>query len=135
MLIAVTTDTPVLNSLISQNFGRCAFFILFDEDKNSTEIIQNPYAKMMGVGAGIQLARLLIDKKADLVITNRMGAGPFRLLLSANVEVYQCTELTALKAVELLVKNELPALDMPSVTAGSKFRKRYFKNQSDKQSG
>ena len=134
MLIAVTTDTPVLNSPISQNFGRCAFFILFDEDKNSSEIFPNPFANTMGVGAGIQLAQLLINKKADAVITKRMGDGPFRLLLSANVEVYQCKELPALQAVELLVKNELPALDMPSVTAGSKFRKRYginFKKQSE----
>jgi predicted Fe-Mo cluster-binding NifX family protein len=128
MLIAVTTDTPVLNSLISQNFGRCAFFILFDEDRNSTEIVQNPFANSMGVGAGVQLARLLIDKKADLVITNQMGAGPFRLLLSANVEVYQCTGLTALKAVELMARDELPALNMPSVSSGSKFRKRIGNN-------
>ncbi len=125
MLIAATTDSPVLNSLISQNFGRCAFLILFDEDKNSTEILQNPFANMMGVGAGIQLARLLIDKKADSVITNRMGAGPFRLLLSANIEVYQCTGLTALNAVELLVNNELHELNVPSVLTDRKFRKRY----------
>jgi predicted Fe-Mo cluster-binding NifX family protein len=131
MLITVTTDTPVLNSLISQNFGRCAFFILFDEDKNSTEIVQNPFANSMGVGAGIQLARLLIDKGADFVITNRMGAGPFRLLSSANVEVYQCTGLTAIKAAELLVKNELPALNMPSVENGLKFRKRFRNNIKD----
>ncbi len=131
MLIAVTTDTPVLNSLISQNFGRCAFFILFDEDKNSTEIVQNPFTNTMGVGAGVQLARLLIEKKADSVITNRMGAGPFRLLQSANVEVYQCTELTALKAVDLLVKNELPELSMPFLPTGSKFRKRYRNNFKD----
>lgn len=124
MLIAATTDSPVLNSLISQNFGRCAFFILFDEDKNSTEIVQNPFANTMGVGAGIQLARLIIDKKADSVITNRMGAGPFRLLLSANIEVYQCTGLTALRAVEFLQEGELPELSMPSLASSMKFRKR-----------
>jgi len=125
MLVAATTDSPVLNSLISQNFGRCAYFILFDEDKNSTEIIQNPFANMMGVGAGVQLARLLIDKNVDSVITNRMGAGPFRLLLSANVNVYQCDGLKAIKAVELLTKNELSALNMPPVSDVQKFRKRH----------
>ena len=125
MLVAATTDSPVLNSLISQNFGRCAYFILFDEDKNSTEIIQNPFANMMGVGAGIQLAHLLIDKNVDSVITNRMGAGPFRLLLSANVNVYQCDVLKAIQAVELLTKNELPALNMPPLSNVQKFRKRY----------
>ncbi len=128
MLIAVTTDTPALNSLISQNFGRCAFLIFFDEDKNSTEIIQNPFANTMGVGAGVQLGRLLIEKKVDSVITNRMGAGPFRLFLSAKVEVYQCTELTALEAVELLVKDGLPALNMTSLTTGNKFIKRFRNN-------
>ena len=127
MLTAVTTDSPALSSLISQNFGRCAFFILFDEEKNSTEIIQNPFANTLGVGAGIQLAQLLIEKDADSLITNRMGAGPFRLLLSAGIKVYQCTELTALQAVELLTNNELPALNIPSISTGNKFRKRYGK--------
>ena len=80
---------------------------------------------MMGVGAGIQLARLLIDKNVDSVITNRMGAGPLRLLLSANVNVYQCDVLKAIQAVELLTKNELPALNMPPLSNVQKFRKRY----------
>lgn len=131
MVIAVTTNTPVLNSEISQNFGRCAFFILFDEDKNSTEVVRNPFSNTMGVGAGVQLARLLIDKKAESVITNRMGAGPFRLLVSANVEVYQCAGLTAIKAVELLTKNELPSLNMPDISDRGKSRNRYGNNFKD----
>jgi predicted Fe-Mo cluster-binding NifX family protein len=128
MLTAVTTDSPVLNSLISQNFGRCAFFILFDEDKNSTEIIQNPFANTMGIGSGIQLAQLLIEKNVDSIITNQMGIGPLRLLLSANIKVYQCKGLIALKAVELLMESKLPVLNIPSVSTGNKLRKRYGKS-------
>ena len=75
----------------------------------------------------MQVFNLLIEKDADSLITNRMGAGPFRLLLSAGIKVYQCTELTALQAVELLTNNELPALNIPSISTGNKFRKRYGK--------
>ena len=102
--------------------------MLFDEDKNSTEIIQNPFAHAMGVGAGIQLAQLLIEKNIDSVITNQMGIGPFRLLLSTNIKVYKCSGLTALKAVELLTENRLPMMNIPSVSSGNKFRKRYGKS-------
>ena len=124
MLTAVTTDNAVLNSLISQSFGRCAFFILFDENINSTEIIRNPFANSLGVGAGIQLAQLLIEKNIDSLIANQMGIGPFRLLSSANIKVYQCSECTALEAVELLNENELAVMTIPSLSKGRKYRRR-----------
>lgn len=124
MLTAVTTDNAVLNSLVSQSFGRCAFFILFDENTNSTEIIRNPFANSLGVGAGIQLAQLLIEKNVDSVITNQLGMGPFRLLSSANINVYQCSDCTALEAFELLSENDLPVMTIPSLSKGRKQRKR-----------
>jgi predicted Fe-Mo cluster-binding NifX family protein len=129
MLTAVTIDSPIINSLISHNFGRCAFFILFDEEKNSTEILQNPFANTIGTGAGIQLAQLLIEKNVDSVITKQIGLGPLRLLISADIKVYQCsTELNAGKAVELLSVKKLQVMDISSVTAGNSFGKRYGKN-------
>ena len=128
MLTAVTTDSPVLNSLVSQNFGRCTFFILFDENKNSTEINRNPFANTLGIGAGIQLAQLLVKKNVDLIITNQMGNGPFRLLISASIKVFHGMGLTAVQAVELLAKNDLPLMTIPSMLTGSKDRKRYGTN-------
>lgn len=125
MLTAVTTDSAALKSLISMSFGRCSFFILFDDTRNSTEIIRNPFANSLGVGAGIQLAQLLIEKNVDTVISPRMGIGPFRLLSSANVRVYRCTGCTALQAVELLNENELIIMDIASLSEGRKGRKRY----------
>ena len=126
MLTAITTDSPVLNSIISRNFGRSRFFILFDEDKNSIEIIPNPFAQTLG-GAGIQLAQLLIEKSVDSVITNQLGANPLRLLISAGIKVYQCAGITALNAVDLLAENKLKLVNITAAAQGNKFIKRYGK--------
>ena len=128
MLTAVTTDNPVLNSLVSQNFGRCAFFILFDENKNSTEIMKNPFSNSTGIAAGVQLAHLLIEKKVDSIITSELGKGPLMYLLSAGIKIYQCDSLTALEAVELLAKNKLAVMDTSTLAAGNRLRKRYRKS-------
>lgn len=125
MLTAVTTESAALKAQISMSFGRCSYFILFDENRNSTEIMRNPFANSLGVGAGIQLAQLLIEKNVDTVISTRMGIGPLRLLSSANVKVYSCAGCTALQAIELLNENELPEMDIPSLSDGRKSRKRY----------
>ncbi len=130
MLTAVTIDNAALNSLISVSFGRCSYFILFDETTNSTEIIRNPFAHSLGVGAGIQLAQLLIEKNVDAVISTQMGIGPFRLLSSANVKVYRCEGCTALQSVELLKDNELLEMNIPSLSKGRKNRKRYGQGSS-----
>jgi predicted Fe-Mo cluster-binding NifX family protein len=107
------------------SFGRCPFFILFDENSNSTEIVKNPFANSLGVGAGVQLAQLLIEKNVDIVISTQMGIGPFRLLSSADVKIYRCAGCTAPQAVELLNENELLEMDIPSMSGGRKSRKRY----------
>lgn len=130
MLTAVTTDKAALNSLISVSFGRCSYFILFDEIRNSTEIIRNPFANSLGVGAGVQLAKLLIEQNVDTVISTQMGIGPFRMLSSANITVYRCEGCTALQSVELLKENELLEMEIASLSNGRKSRKRYGQGSS-----
>jgi predicted Fe-Mo cluster-binding NifX family protein len=105
-IIAVTINKPDRNSLVSDVFGRCGFFLICDRKNLTERILNNPFTSELG-GAGIQSARLLIENDADAVITDQIGCNPLRLLVSANVKVYQCEGETAVEALRLFDEGKL----------------------------
>jgi predicted Fe-Mo cluster-binding NifX family protein len=96
---------PERNSPISDVFGRCGFFLIYDQENISEKILRNPFA--LELGAGVQSARLLIENNVDAVITVQIGCNPFRLLTSANVKVYRCRHGTAGEAIRLFNEGKL----------------------------
>ncbi len=112
MLIAVTTDKPNSAAPVSYNFGRAKFLIFFDQRKNHIKVIQNPFSDVLG-GAGIQLAKLVVENNVDAVVTNKIGANPYRLLRCAEIKIFRGEGLNALKSVNMLVNNKLEIIKTP----------------------
>jgi predicted Fe-Mo cluster-binding NifX family protein len=109
MIIAVTVIQPEIGSLLSDGFGRSKYFMLYDSNVRSAEFIPNSFSFELG-GAGIQAARILIEKNIDVLITGNIGMNPLRVFSSSDIDVYQCNGITADKAIELLQTDKLMKL-------------------------
>ena len=85
MKIAITSTGNTVDSKLDQRFGRCAYFLIVDDDK--LEAINNS-AIASGGGAGIAAAQSVIDNKANVLITGNVGPNAFNTLQAAGIEVY-----------------------------------------------
>jgi len=108
--IAVTIENPEKTSPVSEVFGRCNFFLIYNQETNGEEIISNPFANEIGA-AGIQSALLLIKNNIAAVITKQIGINPFRLLSSANIKVYQCIDGSAAETIKLFAEDKLNRIE------------------------
>lgn len=118
--IAVPLMGDTANDLISNSFGRCSFLLIYEQETSNEKTLPNPYSSELG--AGILLARMLIENNAGAVITKQIGANPFRLLKAANVKVYQCSEGTGLEAIKLYNNGKLNYLEI--IDEGLPFERR-----------
>jgi predicted Fe-Mo cluster-binding NifX family protein len=71
MKIAVASEGKSEDSEISLRGGRAPYYLIFD-DKKLVETLKNPFA-VGGGGAGWSVAKMLADKKVNLVIAGRVG--------------------------------------------------------------
>ena len=132
MLIAITSESMDLNSLVAEKFGWTPFVIFYDTEKNTFEFLRNPYANIFG-GAGIQTAQFMIEKNAGVVITTEIGVHPLRLLESANVLIYSCTHKQVKEIVKQFVAGNLSIIKHGSsqkVSRRGRGRKRRDRNKN-----
>jgi predicted Fe-Mo cluster-binding NifX family protein len=123
MIIAITSDGSDLDSSIAEKFTRAQFIIFYNKDEETFNTFRNPHSAVFG-GAGIQTAQLIIENNANAVIARDIGLNAFRLLRSANVEVYPCSKL---KVREVIREFELGRL-----TEVKREPKDYSKKNKDK---
>ncbi len=100
MLIAITSLGPNLDSLIDPRFGRAAYFLILNEKGKLLKSLKNPGNEAVR-GAGVFAGQMIIDEKADVVITHNIGPNALRVLESSKVEMFLVEEnLTAKKAFQ-----------------------------------
>ncbi len=87
MKIAVSAAGSDAGAPAEERFGRCAYFILFDEQGNLQEVINNEGAAS-AEGAGIKTTQVLLRHKVDVVLTGRVGPKAMTALSSSGVAVY-----------------------------------------------
>jgi len=86
MKICITSSGDNLESQIDQRFGRCQYFIIFDDTNDTFEAIANPNVDA-GSGAGIQSAQLVVAKKPSMLITGEVGPKAEKVLQAANLKI------------------------------------------------
>jgi predicted Fe-Mo cluster-binding NifX family protein len=106
MLIAVSVKKPDLSADLSDAFGRSEYFLLFDSEMNASEFVHNPYSSELG-GAGIQSARLLIERNIETLITTFIGFNTLRFFNSLKVKVYLCENCNAEESLRLFSEGNL----------------------------
>ncbi|MGD8781198.1 MAG: NifB/NifX family molybdenum-iron cluster-binding protein [Ignavibacteria bacterium] len=123
--IAVAIKEPGMQSNLSDVFGRCSYFLLFDTANKTEKTLVNPFAKTFG-GAGIQSAHLLIENNVDVLITGNIGINAQRILNSADIKIYKCSNENAKNAIRLFIEDKLDTItaDVPAGN-GNKHRRRF----------
>jgi predicted Fe-Mo cluster-binding NifX family protein len=86
MTVAISSAGPSLDATVDPRFGRCEFFLIIELDSMSFEAVPNTSTTLEG-GAGVQAAKLLIDRGVETVLTGYIGPNAERVLSSAGLNV------------------------------------------------
>jgi predicted Fe-Mo cluster-binding NifX family protein len=101
MRIAVAAVGKDQNSEISPRSGRSKFYLIFDDRGNLLEVVSNPFSRGGG-GAGFGVAKMLADKKVDVVIGSQKGEHLEEVLQGRGLKYHEMTG-TAKDAVALIL--------------------------------
>ncbi|MEW6041031.1 MAG: NifB/NifX family molybdenum-iron cluster-binding protein [Elusimicrobiota bacterium] len=106
MKIAVSATGGSMSALVSEQFGRCAYFLIVDSETMKFEPISNPAAGMMG-GAGPEAARQIANRAADVVLTGSVGPNAESALKAAGIKIVTglAGNITVKQAVEEYIKS------------------------------
>jgi predicted Fe-Mo cluster-binding NifX family protein len=115
MKIAISSQGTDLTSDIDPRFGRASFFLVFDTNDESYEIVGNDQNLAAAQGAGIQAAEIIAGKQVDLVVAGNFGPKAFLALEAAGVRMALFAEGKVSEAIELARNNKLKLCDKASV--------------------
>lgn len=88
--VAVSSAGESLESPVDPRFGRCPYFVIF-EDGQAHRAVGNS-GRALGNGAGIQAAQQVLDLGVDTVVTGDIGPNAFRVLAAGGVRMFvKCT--------------------------------------------
>lgn len=100
MLIAVSADGKDLSGVVSEKFEESRYLLMIETDAMSCEAIEKK-------GDALALARIIVDRDCEAVITGSLTPEIFNVIADACVTRYKGGGLTVAEAVERMDKNAL----------------------------
>ncbi|HPN45381.1 MAG TPA: NifB/NifX family molybdenum-iron cluster-binding protein [bacterium] len=100
MRLAIPCNEQKLTALLGPQFGRAAFFAIYDPDSRTVEYISNSQVVNTPSGAGVQAARHIIDAGAAALLSAHCGPKAFRALQAAGIPVYVGLTGTVQEAID-----------------------------------
>ena len=110
MKIAIPIDEKVLESNVCVSFGRTPYFLIYDVETKESIFIDNSAATSTG-GAGIKAAQIIVDNKANVLLTPRLGENAAEVLQSAEIKLYKSITGSAKDNIDAFIGGKLPLLD------------------------
>lgn len=110
--ICASNDSP--SALVDGRFGRCAYFMLWDEAQGSFEALRNSGPEL-NQGAGTGAAQELLHRGAGILICNRIGPKAFAVMQKAGIKIYGTEEGLDLN----MVLKQYQAGDLPLIEAAN----------------
>jgi predicted Fe-Mo cluster-binding NifX family protein len=110
MKIAIPVDEKTLESNVCVSFGRTPYFLIYDVETKESIFIDNSAAASTG-GAGIKAAQIIVDNKADVLLTPRLGENAADVLKPAEIKTYKTTTASAKDNIDAFIAGKLPLLD------------------------
>jgi len=109
MKIAFTATETTWESSMDPRFGRTAFLLFYDEDKNELIPFDNRSIEQEAHGAGPKTAGTLLEKKPDVLITgNGPGGNAARALEQTGIKILTgAGEMTVKEAYQAYKNNKL----------------------------
>lgn len=110
MKIAIPVDEKTLESNVCVSFGRTPYFLIYDVETKDSIFVDNSAAASTG-GAGIKAAQIIVDNKANALLTPRLGENAADVLKPAEIKVYKTTTASAKDNIDAFIAGNLHLLD------------------------
>jgi predicted Fe-Mo cluster-binding NifX family protein len=121
MKIAITSQGEQLSSKIDPRFGRARFLIFYDSATKHFKVHDNSRNLTVDHGAGIRVAKMVLDESADVLITGQIGPKAQQALEFAHIQVLQGYSGTVEEALRQLEPRHTTEPEK-SVTHSSQFK-------------
>ena len=115
MKIAVTSVGTSLDSEVDPRFGRAAYIIIVDSDTFAFEAVDNQENVNALKGAGIQAAKAVSEKGAEVLLTGFCGPNAFKAMNAAKIGVANNASGSVREAVKAYLDGKLPLSDGANV--------------------
>ncbi len=115
MKIAITSADGTMEGMVDERFGRAKKIIIYDMEKNTWSVVDNAINFNSPQGAGIQTAQNVINAGASIVISGHLGPKAYRVLTSADVNVYTASNMKVSDAITAFKEGRLNKLTGPDV--------------------
>jgi len=86
MKIAIASQGNTLDSSIDPRFGRCSYYIIYETESKSFEIVPNPY-KANEDSAGKSAVQLMTSRGVQKIVAGEFGLKIKGLLDSLNIQL------------------------------------------------
>jgi predicted Fe-Mo cluster-binding NifX family protein len=115
MKLAVTSTGIDMDAQVDPRFGRAAYILIVDSETLDFEVFDNKENVNALKGAGIQAAKMVSEKNADILLTGFCGPNAFKVLKAANIGVASNTEGSVRDAVTAYLSGKLSLSDKANV--------------------
>ena len=115
MKIAISAEKGETDSFVDIRFGRAKWFLIYDEDQDCWEVIENKQNMQATQGAGIQSASRVVNSGCEVLISGHCGPKAFAVLSKAAVEVYITGRSTVTQAITAYYGGMLERLEKADV--------------------
>lgn len=90
MKIAIPSTGNELTSPISDTLGRAPFMIIYDTSSGEYGSFANPGFQMHD-GSGLKASEIILEKKAEALLTREIGRKSYSVLLKDHVKIHLMT--------------------------------------------
>ncbi|HNS30268.1 MAG: NifB/NifX family molybdenum-iron cluster-binding protein [Tenuifilaceae bacterium] len=104
MKVAITSTGNSIESMLDERFGRCSYFVIYNTESKSTEIVPNPN-KDAENGAGPASLQLVASHNAEKIVSGEFGTKIKSLADSLKIQLVVVKEPKKVKdIIEMLNK-------------------------------
>jgi predicted Fe-Mo cluster-binding NifX family protein len=86
MKIAITSAGNSLESKLDERFGRCSYFVIYDNESGGVEFLPNPNKEAMN-GAGPASVQLVASRNVQKIVSGEFGIKIKSLLDSLKIQM------------------------------------------------
>ena len=110
MKIAIPVYDNKDETTVCISFGRTPYFLIYDTETKERKYLDNAAAASQG-GAGIKAAQLIVDNKADVLLTPRCGENAANVIKAADIKIYKTINTLLEKTLQDYQEGSLNLLD------------------------
>lgn len=109
MKIAVPVDENNIETGVCISFGRAPYFLVYDTETKGAAFIENTAAQSPG-GAGIKAAQMIVNSKAEVLLTPRCGQNAADVIKAGNIKMFKTADGSAIDNINAYVDGKLSEL-------------------------